>query len=122
MKDKLKNEFLTGVKEIEGDLLSLGLSLNSSYTVSEGLFCEFGNGRTKAEFLFGPSDWDVEMIIYTPKGKFAFRDLLQIPVISKWVRGNKYAGQNGRNISSELHWYFSLLKFSLSVIAPENGI
>jgi len=46
--------------------------------------------NTRVEFLFGPSDWNIEMIIYTSRGKFAFKDVLNITGVKNWVNSNRY--------------------------------
>lgn len=56
------------------------------------------------------------MLIYTSKGKFAFKDLLSIPEIKKWVSENRYEQENGRNLKNELQWFVDLLKTSLPFV------
>ncbi len=114
-KDELSEEFLEGIKEAENILLLLHF-YPYSFEEKGAYFFKYKKRDTIVEFFFGPSDWDVEMIIFTVKGKFAFKDLLQIPAIAKWVQDNRYAHQNGRNIKYEILWFIELLKFSLPLI------
>jgi len=79
-------------------------------------FVKYKRGNSIVEFFFGPADWDIEIIIFTPKGKFAFKDLLRIPAIEEWVYLNRYKQVNGRNVKNELLWFVELLKISLSII------
>jgi hypothetical protein len=113
----LKEEFLKAMFKIDKDLL---LELFKKHSFSdEGLACfiEYRKeNSTRVEFLFGPSNWNIEMIIYTSKGKFAFKDLLSIPEIENWVSDNRYKQKNGRNLEKELEWFVSLLKVSLLYI------
>jgi len=79
-------------------------------------FAKYKKGDCIVEFLFGPAEYQVEMIIYTSNGKFAFKDLLQIPVINEWVNSNRYKQRNGRNVKDELFWFIELLKYSLPIV------
>ena len=114
--DKLTEAFLNGLIEIE-PILSLMLFKKKSFQ-EKGYshFVEYQKKETILLFLFGPSDWGVEMIINTTKGKYAAKDLLQIPEISKWVNENKYEQIGERDIKNELLWFVELLKFSLPFI------
>lgn len=117
MKDKLTNDFLQGLKEVEPILLTMLFKRHSFLEKGFAYFVEYRKeNNTIVDFIFGPSDWDVEMIVYTSKGKFAFKDLLQIPVIAKWVNANRYKQHDVRNMENELFWFVELLKFSLPEI------
>lgn len=116
IKDKLTEEFLAGIKEIESVLFLLQFSLHSFEEKGPAYFIKYKKGCSIIEFLFGPSDWDVEIIVFTSTGKFALRDLLQFPAIAKWVNDNRYQQQNGRNIKDELRWALELIQFSLPII------
>lgn len=72
--------------------------------------------NTRVEFRFGPSNWDIEMIIYSSKGNFSFNDLLSIPDINQWVNANRYIRRNERNVESELFWFVDLLNVSLPYV------
>ena len=115
--DKLTEEFFKALNEIEITLLSLLLKRHSFFEKGLSYFVEYRKeNNTRVEFLFGPSNWDIEMLIYTSKGKFAFKDLLSISEINKWVSENKYKQENGRNIKNELQWFVDLLKTSLPYV------
>ena len=67
-------------------------------------------------FMFGPSDWDVEMIIKRNGRKYAFKDLLQIPSIAQWTEDNRYIRETrDRNIADEVGWAVKLLKFVFEI-------
>lgn len=109
--------FLEAINEIEILLFALYFRRYSFFEKGLAFFIEYRKENdTKVEFLFGPSNWDVEMIIYTSKGKFSFKDLLSIPEINSWVDTNRYIQGNGRNIKNELEWFVSLLKISLPYV------
>jgi|GEM_PF-1636975 hypothetical protein len=115
--NKLEEEFFKALDEIELLLLVLLFKRHSFFEKGEAGFVEYRKeNNTRLEFLFGPSDWDIEMIIYTSKGKHAFKDLLSVPEIKSWVSDNRYKKENGRNIKNELLWFVELLKVSLPLV------
>ena len=116
IKDKLTEEFLAGIKEIEKILLLLQFYPHSFEKKGYAYFIKYKKGESIVQFLLGPSDWDTEMIIYTRKGEFAFKDLLQIAAIAEWVNTNRYKQNNGRNVKNELLWAVELLRVSLPFI------
>lgn len=115
--NNLTEDFLEAINEIEIVLLDLLFKRYSSFEKGLANFIGYRKeNNTRVEFLFGPSDWAIEMIIYTSKGKFAFRDLLSIPEIYSWVNSNRYKQENGRNIKNEIEWFVNLLKVSLPYV------
>lgn len=115
--NNLTEDFLEAMKEIEIALLVLLFERHSFLEKGLAYFIEYRKkNNTRIEFLFGPSDWAIEMIIYTSKGKFAFKDLLDIPDIKIWVNNNRYKQKNDRNIKNELEWFIDLLKISLPYV------
>lgn len=116
MMDKLTKEYVDGMKEIDKILSLFGFRQSSLEKKGVAYFIAYKRGETLVQFLFGPPDWDTEMIIYISTEKFAFKDLLQIPAIAKWVDENRYTQENGRSIRNELLWDVELLKFSLPII------
>jgi hypothetical protein len=116
IKDKLTEDFLVGIKEVQNILATMHFYPHSFEEKGAAYFIKYKRGSSIIEFLFGPSDWDVEMIIFTLKGKFAFKDLLQFAVILKWVHDNRYMQANGRNVKNELLWAIKLLKVALPII------
>lgn len=116
MTGKLTENFLKGLEDVERLLRVLHFSPKGLHKKGVAYFVQYQRGETIIEFLFGPSDWDVEMIIYTSKGKFAFRDLLNIPSIAQWVNDHRYTQLHERDIHEELLWFVNLLTFSLPMI------
>lgn len=117
IKDKLTEDFLKALNEIEIVLLTLLFKRHSFLEKGLAYYIEYRKeNNTRVEFLFGPSDWDIEMTIYTSKDKFAFKDLLSIPKINRWVSDNRYKQGNGRNVKNELLWFVELLKVSLPLV------
>jgi hypothetical protein len=116
IKDKLTQEFLEGLEEVKTLLLILMFKQILFNEKGLAYFVQYQRGKTIVEFLFGPSEWNVEMIVYTTKGKFAFKDLLEIPAIAKWVSDNRYKQEGERSVKNELLWFIELLKVSLPII------
>ncbi len=115
--DNLKEQFFKALDEIEFVLFALLFKRHSFFEKGEANFLEYRkDNNTRLEFLLGPSDWDIEIIIYTSKGKYAFKDLLSIPEINSWVNNNRYKQENGRNIKNEIEWFIDLLKVSLPYV------
>ncbi len=113
MSDDRKEDFLNGIDELVPILGQLGFSLTGRLRKASAHFVTFRKGKISTEFLYGPSEWNPEMIIRTPRGKFGFEDLMAIPEVSAWVSKNQYKQPSGRSIKNELVWYVDLLKISL---------
>lgn len=116
MKIESQKLFLQAINDVEEVLLLIGFKQVFLEEKGYATFVQYKRNDVLVEFMFGPSDWDVEMLIYTKKGKYAFKDLLEIPKISEWVNNNRYRQTNGRNIKDEIVWYIDLLKFALPII------
>lgn len=115
--NNLTDDFLEALNEIEIVLLTLFFKRHSFFEKGLAYYVDYIKlNNTRVEFLFGPSDWAIEMIIYTAKGKFAFKDLLSISEINRWVNDNRYKQGNGRNVKNELFWYVELLKVCLPYV------
>lgn len=113
---KLTVAFLNGIIEIEPILSFMFFKKKSFEEKGYAYFVEYQKEDTIVQFLFGPSDWGIEMIVNTANRKYAAKDLLQIPEILKWVNENKYIQNGERDIKNELLWFVELLKFSLPFI------
>lgn len=117
MTKKNTEEFLEALNETEVALLTLQLKRHSFFEKGFAYYIEYRKeNNTRVEFLFGPSEWNIEMIIYTTNGKYEFKDLLTISEVKKWVNDNRYEQRNGRNIKDELLWLVELLKISLPIV------
>ena len=116
IKDKLTEEFLQALKEVEGVLSKMLFMKHSFFEKGFAYYIQFKRDRTIVEFIFGAPEFQVEIIIYTSKGEFAFKDLLEIPSISNWVENNRYVQKDGRNVKNELLWGIELMKVSLTKV------
>jgi hypothetical protein len=112
MSDKLTEDFLDGITHLDVELGRLGFNKQPLIKKGFAFFAGYFRNETVVEFLFGPSDWDIEILINTPNGRFSFKDLLLIEPIKKWTEENPYRNDGTRNVKNELLWYLNLLKFS----------
>ena len=116
IKDKLTEEYLQAQQEIEAILLDMLFQRHSFIEIGFAYFIQYKKDDTIIEFIFGPPEFQIEMIIFISERKYAFRDLLQIPIISEWVNTNRYVQRNNRNVKDELLWFLKLMKFSMPVL------
>jgi hypothetical protein len=114
--DTLTKEFLEGLEDVKKLLIFQSFREISFDQKGMAYFVQYQRKTTIVKFLFGPGDWDVEMIVYTPKGEFAFKELLELHPIRKWIDDNRYKQVGGRNVKNELLWFVELLKVSLPII------
>ena len=115
--EKLTEEFLKALSEVDLKLSKLFFTRYSFQEKGFAFYIEYRKeNNARVEFLFGPSDWEIQMIIYSSKGKFAFKDLLAISDITRWVNNNRYNQDGGRNLKNELFWFVELLKVSLPYV------
>ena len=116
-RDNLTTEFLNALNEIEIRLFDLSFKKHSFLEKGFACYIDYKkeNG-TQLAFLFGPSDWGIEIILYASESKFALKDLFAIPEVNNWVNKNRYKQENGRNLKKELEWYVDLLKVCLPYI------
>lgn len=116
IKDNLTKDFLEGIEDVKRHLLFIRFQPLLFDKKGWAYFVKFQREKTIIEFLFGPSDWNIEMIIYIGNQKFAFKDLLGILAIAKWVDDHRYKETMGRDIKKELKWFVELLEVSLPLI------
>ena len=116
MESTSTEEFLRSIVTIEPSLLGMGFRRYTFDDEGPVYFVTFEKNQTRVEFLFGPPEWNVEMIIYTSKGKFAFEHLLSIPAVTRWVNENRYRQKNGKSICDEMRWFIELLRFALPLV------
>lgn len=113
---KTDKVFIKSLKEVKFLLDKMDFTQTGFERKGYAVFTEYSKKDTKVKFMCGPSDWDVEMIIVTPERSYAFKDLLQIPVVDKWVKRNKFSVDNKNQIKAELHYLIKLLEFALPVL------
>ena len=109
--------FIQSVKDVETALTNIGLSHLSTEKKGYATYIEYkGAHDTHVTFAFGPSDWDVDMVVERNGTKYAFKDLLQIPSVAQWIKDNQYKQETGKRIiADEVGWFVKLLKFVFEI-------
>ena len=113
IKKNITEEFLQGVKDIEEVFFNMGYNQLSYLEKGYACYVQYKNKDCIVEFIFGPPEYQIEILIYVAKEKYAFKDLLRIPAIENWVRINRYVQGDKRKLKNELLWFVDLLKFAL---------
>ena len=114
--DQLSIQFLDAIHEIENELLEFSFKKHSVQKHGGAYFVEFKKGQVLLEFQFGPPEFQIDIILFASKGKFEFKDLMEIPKIGTWVNNHIYSPPERRNLKMELLWFMDLIKFSLTHI------
>ena len=112
----LIDDFSESMLEAESILASLGFAPHSFRAVGYAQFRQFKKGNMVVEFMFGPSEWQVEMLIETDDQTYALKDLLKIPLLQTWVTENKYIPPDRRNVRLEVLWFLDLVKVAVETI------
>ena len=109
-------KFLQALEVAEKSLLIL--HFKKSYFEKRGYayFVGFEREDCRVRFSYGPPEYEIDIVIFTLKSKFEFKDLLQIPAIVTWVKDNRYIPTNRKDLEREMLWLIELLKFSLPLI------
>lgn len=117
MSTQYQELFIQSVKDIETVLTDIGLSHLSTEKKGYATYIEYkGAHDTRVTFMFGPSDWDVNIVVKRSGKKYEFKDLLQIPSVAHWMKDNKYKQETGnRIIADEVGWFVKLLKFVFEI-------
>lgn len=113
---KSNDAFLSAIEELEIDLFKIGFKRESFETKGVAYFLSYRRSETIVRFLYGPADWDVEVIVNCGDRKFALKDILGFSEINIWFHENRYVQKGERNIRSELFWYLELIKFGLPTL------
>jgi len=112
-----QESFIKTMNDMETVLTDIGLSHLSTEEKGYATYIEYrSTPDTQVTFMFGPSDWNVEIIIKRNGRKYAFKDLLQIPSVAQWTKDNRYRQETSdRNIADEVGWFVKLLKFVFDI-------
>ena len=122
MSTAAQESFIESVKEASSLLTEMKFAHHSTIRKGYSTYIDYKRKGTMITFMFGPSDWDVEILIIIGARKYAFKDLLQIPSIHHWVSSNRYEQRSKRIIKDEVIWFIKLLQFALPKIesAPDK--
>ncbi len=115
-----QESFIKTMNDMENVLTNIGLSHLSTEKKGYATYIKYRGPRdTEVTFMYGPSDWDVEIRIkrnWRNWRTYAFKDLLQIPSVAQWTEDNKYKQETSdRIIADEVDWFVKLLKFVFDI-------
>jgi hypothetical protein len=112
MSTQSQETFIQSIKDIETQLTDIGFSHLSTTKKGYATYIDFkSTDKTQVLFMFGPSDWHVEIVFTTNDKKYNFGDLLQIPSVAHWVSDNKFQLKTNDKIKDEVDWFVDLLTF-----------
>jgi len=115
MSTQTQDAFIKSIKDIETELTSIGFLHLSTTKKGHATYVDYKSAdNTLVSFMFGPSDWNVEMLLTTKQKKYALKDLLEIPPIAQWTKDNKFQPRTNDKIKDELIWFADLLKFVIT--------
>jgi hypothetical protein len=112
---KISPQYEVALKEVEPILSSMGFKPHP-YNQGYPYYIKYKHGDTIIMFMYGPSDWHVEIVLFTAKGKFNIADLMKFPTIADWVYGKKFISSSENPIVNELLWNIELMKIALLFI------
>ncbi|HVW94863.1 MAG TPA: hypothetical protein VHA56_02750 [Mucilaginibacter sp.] len=116
MSDEQTLDFLSAIRDANVRLISRSFKRYSYKEKGYTYYIRFKKEDSIVEFIWGPPEFQIEMILYVGSLKYAFKDLLKIPEIGRWVSSNRYKQGDKRNVKSEMLWFLDLLQISLEVI------
>jgi hypothetical protein len=112
MSTKSQETFIQSIKDIETRLTDIGFLHLSTTKKGYATYIDFKSAdKTQVSFMFGPSEWNVEMLLTVKEKQYAFKDLLQISSVAQWTRDNKFQPRTNDRVKDELSWYVELLTF-----------
>ena len=121
MSTQTQKAFIKSINEAETILTDIGLSHISTEKKGYATFVGYKRTDTLVSFMFGPSDWNVEILLEKNGRKYAFKDLLQIPSIAQWTINNKFRQITNDRIKDEVFWFVDLIKFVIEIKQWEIG-
>lgn len=115
MSTQTQESFIESIKEAETIFNNIGLSHVSTIKKGYATFVDYKGTDTLVSFMFGPSDWNVEIFLEKNGIKYALKDLLQIPLIAQWTIRNKFQQLTNDRLKDEVFWFVDLIKFVLEI-------
>ena len=105
-----QNLFIESVKKIENKLNELNLYHSSTIKKGFATYIAYETlTKTKVEFIYGPADWAIDIVLSKDDKVYGFKDLLKIPVVFQWANGNKINYGKNSKLDDELTWFVNLL-------------
>jgi len=116
MSTQSQETFIQAIKDNETRLTDIGFSHISTTKKGYATYIDFkSTEKDKVSFIFGPSDWNVEIVFTTTDKKYEFKDLVQIPSVALWTRDNKFTPKSNDKIKDQVDWFVDLLTFVIKV-------
>jgi len=120
MSIQTQESFIKSVAESDTILTDLGFLHQSTEKKSYATYIKYKRDDTLICFMLGPSDWHVDISIFTNKTKYVFKDLLAISSIAQWAANNKFEQKSVDKINNEVIWFMQFTRFSLTEILSEG--
>ncbi len=112
MSTQTQDTFINSLKDIESDLSDIGITHLLTTKKGYATYVDYKSAdNIHVSFIFGPSDWHVELVLRKNGIKYELKDLFQIPSIAEWIRCNKFQEQTGNRIKNEIAWFVDFLRF-----------
>jgi len=104
--------FIESIKGLDSELTDIGFSHLSTTKKGYATYIDYKSADNSIiTFMYGPSDWDVEILIIKNGKKYALKDILQVPSITQWIKDNKFQEQTRNRIKDEVAWFVDLIRF-----------
>ncbi len=120
MSTQTQESFIQSVTGSETILTDIGFLHHSTERKGYATYIDYKRDDTLISFMLGPSDWNVEISIFTNNRKYAFKDLLEIPSIAQWPASNKFEQTSKDRINDEVIWFMKFIRFSLTEIFSKS--
>lgn len=121
MSTQAQDTFIHLIKDMESELTHIGFSHLSTTKKGYATYVDYKSAENiHASFMFGPSDWHVELVLRKDEKNYELKDLLQIPSIAEWIRNSKFKEQTSNRIKDEITFFVGLLRFVINTQTLTN--
>ena len=118
MSTEVQETFIKSLTDVELELTDIGFSHASTIKKGYATYVHYESlDNMQTLFIYGPSDWNVELSLTKNGRKYEFKDLLQSPSIFQWVMDNKFQHKTINKIKDEVDWFVDLLRFVIKTQA-----
>ena len=112
MSTQSQNNFIESTKKVQTRLAEIGFIYQSTINKGYATYIDFILAdKSQLTFMYGPSDWNVEILLNTKKKSYAFKDLMEIPSVAHWVKANQFKSRTNNRVRDELDWFVELITF-----------
>jgi hypothetical protein len=118
MSTEAQEIFIQSLKNVEIKLNDIGFFHTSTIKKGYATYIHYKMvDNMQILFMYGPSDWHVELSLTKNGRKYEFKDILQIPSISQWIMDNKFQHQTSNSIKDEVTWLVDFVRFVIKTQA-----